>query len=52
MTLFSLIEVGLLKMEVYLDNFIIWTQPLFAVMRDYILVFSVTYQKKPRVYWL
>lgn len=39
-------------MEVYLDNFIIWTQPLFAVMRDYILVFSVTYQKKPRVYWL
>ena len=54
MTLFSLIQVGLLKMEVYLDNFIIWTQPLFAVMRDYILVFkfSVTYQKKPRVYWL
>lgn len=52
MTLFSLIQVGLLKMEVYLDNFIIWTQPLFAVMRDYILVFSVTYQKQPRVYWL
>lgn len=52
MTLFSLIQVGLLKMEVYLDNFIIWTQPLFAVMRDYILVSSVTYQKKPRVYWL
>lgn len=48
MTLFSLIQVGLLKMEVYLDNFIIWTQPLFAVIR----VFSVTYQKKPRVYWL
>ena len=52
MTLFSWIQVGLLKMEVYLDNFIIWTQPLFAVMRDYILVLSVTYQKKPRVYWL
>ena len=52
MTLFSLIQVGLLKMEVYLDNFIIWTQPLLAVMRDDILVFSVTYQKKPRVYWL
>ena len=46
MTLFNLIQVGLLKMEVYLDNFIIWTQSLFAVIRDYILVFSVTYQKK------
>ena len=52
MTLFNLIQVGLLKMEGHLDNFIIWKQPLFAVMRDYILVFSVTCQKKPRVYWL